>query len=106
MDIDYALGWDFIDIDGRPLQLRFRRSTAPGSPEMPGGTGQLIAVVAKYHRPDHDDVVSISRPGVPQADVDAALQGWQDWATLIEHNGERVITVAQIRRRIHDAHLD
>jgi hypothetical protein len=29
MDIDYALMWNFVDLDGRPRQLRFRRDADP-----------------------------------------------------------------------------
>jgi hypothetical protein len=29
MDIDYALVWNFFDLDGRPRQLRFRRDDDP-----------------------------------------------------------------------------
>jgi hypothetical protein len=104
MDIDYGLALDFIDDrDGRPLQLRFRRNWAPaGSAETFDGTGQLIAVVADAGRTDDGDIVAISRPGVARADVEAVLDGWQDWAELTPDT----INLAQIRRRIHDAGLD
>lgn len=103
MDIDYGYAWDFIDRDGRPLQLRFRRTWAPpGSPEIFDGTGQLIAVVHSAHRRDNGDVVAISRPGVAHVDVEQALDGWQSWAML----GEDSVNLAEIRRRIHAAGLD
>jgi hypothetical protein len=104
VDIDYGLALDFIDDrDGRPLQLRFRRNWAPaGSAETFDGTGQLIAVVADGGRTDNGDIVAISRPNVAHADVEAALEGWQDWAELTPDT----VNLAQIRRRIHDAGLD
>lgn len=104
VDIDYGLALDFIDDrDGRALQLRFRRNWATAdSAETFDGTGQLIAVVADCGRADDGDIVAISRAGVAQADVDAALEGWQDWAELTADT----INLAQIRRRIHDAGLD
>lgn len=104
MDIDYGLALDFIDDhDGRPLQLRFRRNWAPaGAADTFDGTGQLIAVVADAGRADNGDIVTISRPGVAHADVDAALDGWEDWAALTADT----VNLAQIRRRIHAAGLD
>jgi hypothetical protein len=104
MDIDYGLALDFIDDrDGRPLQLRFRRNWAPpGATETFDGTGQLIAVVADAGRTDDGDIVAISRAGVARADVEAVLDGWQEWAELTPDT----INLAQIRRRIHDAGLD
>ena len=104
MDIDYGLALDFIDDrDGRPLQLRFRRNWAPAnSPDIFDGTGQLIGVVAAADRADNGDIVAISRPNIARADVEAALDGWEDWAELSEHT----INLAQIRRRIHAAGLD
>ena len=108
-EIDYALAFDFIDpSDGVPRQLRFRRNFAPRhDPRTFDGTGQLVAVVADAHRRDNGHEVPISRPGVNFADVEAALAGWQDWATLhLADNGiDRVINLAQIRRRIDAAGL-
>lgn len=102
LDIDYGLAWNFIDHDGRPLQLRFRRNWAPtGSPEVFDGTGQLIAVVADAQRPDNGDIVAISRPGVTRAAVEYALNGWQVWARLTEDT----VNLAEIRRRVHAAGL-
>ena len=103
MDIDYALAWDFVDLDGRPRQLRFRRDWARDeSPEIFSGTGQPIAVIADAHRPDNDDTVAISRPDVSYAEVDKALDGWQSWAMLTDDT----VNLAEIRRRIHAAGLD
>ncbi|WP_246540791.1 hypothetical protein [Mycobacterium spongiae] len=94
MDIDYALAFDFLDDDGRPYQLRFRRDT-----QLPDA-GQLIAVIAKS-RPDNGRTVAISRPGVTFHDVMAALEGWPTWARL-SHN---TVHLPAIRRRIDDAGL-
>jgi hypothetical protein len=100
MDIDYAMGWQFIDDrDGRPLQLRFRLDDVDASDDT---RGQLVAVVADGHRPDNHDVVPISRAHVTQADVAAALDGWQTWARVTDET----VNLAEIRRRIHAAGLD
>ncbi|BAN91944.1 MULTISPECIES: hypothetical protein [Mycobacterium] len=108
-DIDYALAWDFIDpADGKPRQLRFRRNFAPrNDPRIFDGTGQLVAVVADGHRADNGDEVAISRPGVLFDDVEAALEGWQEWATLhSDANGiDRTMNLAAIRDRIRAAAL-
>lgn len=98
MDIDFALAWDFVDLDGRPRQLRFRT-------ESPGDTGQLVAVIADPHRPDAGDTVALTRSDVTFADVEAALDGWQQWATLADDNGPRYLSLAEIRRRLAAAGL-
>ena len=108
-EIDYALAWDFVDpADGKPRQLRFRRNLAPrNDPRVFDGTGQLVAVVADRHRSDNGDQIAISRPDVLFDDVESALVGWQDWATLyIADNGiDRIINLALIRDRIADKGL-
>lgn len=108
-EVDYGLAWDFIDpADGKPRQLRFRRNYAPpGDPRLWDGTGQLVAVVADRRRPDNGDESAISRPNVLRDDVETALEGWQDWATLqADENGiGRSINLAAIRARIHAAGL-
>lgn len=108
-DIDYALAWDFIDpTDGKPRQLRFRQNYAPpDDPRIWDGTGQLIAVVADARRPDNGDEIPISRPDVLLDDVEAALEGWQDWATLHvdEYDIDRTINLGTIRERIRAAGL-
>lgn len=95
MDIDYALAWDFIDPnDGRPYRLRFRHDGHFSD------TGQLIAVVSfKHHASGH--TIAISRPGVTYHDVEAVLDGWQNWAKLTEDT----VNLGAIRRRIHDTGL-
>ncbi|MDG4667933.1 hypothetical protein [Mycobacterium sp. 236(2023)] len=101
MDIDFALGRQFLDVDGRPRQLRFRRTDTDTTGDVLSGTGQLIAVIADPHRPDTDDVVTLSRPDVAFADIEAALDGWQQWAAL----GEEAINLTEIRRRLEAAGL-
>lgn len=99
MDIDFGLAWQFVDLDGRPRQLRFRT-------ESTGDTGQLVAVIADPHRPDAGDTVVLTRPGVGLDVVEAALEGWQQWATLLDDCGARTLSLAEIRRRLHTAGLD
>ena len=101
MDIDYALAWQFVDLDGRPRRLRFRRDDTD-SDDVLSGTGQLIAVIADPYRTDHDDTIAIRRTGVDFAEVEQALDGWRDWATL----GEQAVNLAEIQRRIHAAGLN
>lgn len=98
-EIDYAV-WDFIDpAEGKPRQLRFRQNYAP--PDDPRIYGQLIAVVAKANRPDNGDEIAISRPGVLFDDVEAAIAGWETWATRYVGPGrKRIVDLALIRDRI------
>jgi hypothetical protein len=108
VDKDYALAWDFVDDDGRTRQLRFRRNFAPvGDPRTFDGTGQLVAAIADATRADNFDEIPISRPNVEEAHVDAALDGWEDWALLYtaDNGAERWISLPAIRTRIHDAGL-
>lgn len=110
-DIDYRLSMDFIDpADGKPRQLRFRfheqHVPTPKKSSMPEGTGQLIAVVAKPYDRDNGDEIAISRPEVQRADVEAAIDGWQNWATRYVGPGtKRVADLALIRDRIRAAGL-
>jgi hypothetical protein len=99
MDIDFALAWHFVDLDGRPRQLRFRTESSDD-------IGQLIAVVAEPDRRDAGDTLALTRSGVALADVEAALDGWQQWATLVDDNGARCLNLAETRRRLHAANLD
>jgi len=101
MDIDYTLAWQFVDLDGRPRQLRFRRDNTEAD-DVLSGSGQLIAVIADPHRADADDTIAISRAGVDFTHIEAALHGWRDWAKL----GDDAINLTEIQRRIHDAGLD
>lgn len=108
VDKDYALAWTFVDDDGRPRQLRFRMNFAPaGDPRTFDGTGQLVATIADGHRADNHDEIAISRPDVEEAAVDAAIEGWEDWALLhAENHGlDRWISLPAIRKRINDAGL-
>jgi len=101
MDIDYALAWQFVDLDGRPRWLRFRRDDTEDD-DILSGTGQLVAVIADPHRADHDDTIAISRPGVDFLAVEQALEGWRESAML----GDEAVNLAEIQRRIHAADLD
>jgi hypothetical protein len=101
MDIDYALAWQFVDLDGRPRGLRFRRDHTD-SDDVLSGTGQLIAVIADPRRTDHHDTIAISRTGVEFVDVETAIEGWQHWAML----ADEAINLTEIQRRIHAADLD
>jgi hypothetical protein len=107
MVIDYADAWDFLDDDGRPFKLQFRRNVARRhDPRIFDGTGQLIAVVADSQRPDNHDEIALSRPGVLQADVEHAIDGWEDWATVVDDGIYRWLSLARVRSRIHAAGLD
>jgi hypothetical protein len=107
MEIDYGDAWDFVDDDGRPFKLRFRRNAAPRhDARIFDGTGQLIAVVADSERPDNQYEVGISRPNVSQAEVENAIDGWEEWATVIDAVTYRLLSLARIRGRIHAAGLD
>jgi hypothetical protein len=107
-EIDYALSWDFIDANGKPRQLRFRRNYAGADdPRIFDGSGQLIAVIVDGDRDDNGDEIAISAPNVRRCDVDAALKGWQDWATLYvaDDRIDRVMNLGEIQRRIQHAGL-
>lgn len=106
-EIDYGLTWEFIDHDGRPRQMRFRRSLAKNRRRRSFNTrGQLIAVIDDLSRPDYGHEVPLTRPDVLQVDVDHALQGWPEWAMLFAPNAiERYISLVQIRRRLQAADL-
>ena len=82
-DIDYGLALDFVDpADNIARQLRFQLNWAPpGDPRLFDGTGQLVAVIDDTRRPDHGRTQALTRPRVAHADVDAALHGWQTWAS-------------------------
>jgi hypothetical protein len=94
MDIDYALSFDFLDLDGKPYQMRFRHDTEFSD------TGQLIGVIVK-DRPDNGHILALSRPGVHFRDVADALAGWRSWAQL----SDRTIDLSAIRQRIVNAGL-
>ncbi|MBZ4632551.1 hypothetical protein GBP94_24625 [Mycobacterium avium subsp. hominissuis] len=92
MEIDFGMALDFVDIDGRAYQLRFRRN------DYSSDYGQLIAVVDDRRRPDHGHTIPISRPDVLFQDVDSAINGWQSWAQTSEHTAD-----LDLIRRITDA---
>jgi hypothetical protein len=107
-EIDFAMSWDFIDINGKPRQLRFRRNyAAQDDPRIFDGTGQLIAVIVDGERDDNGDEIAISAPNTRLGAVDAALKGWQDWATLYiaDDRIDRVMSLCEIQRRIQHAGL-
>jgi hypothetical protein len=95
MEIDYALASQFVDTDGRPRQLRFISET----PEL---QGQLVATIADVNRADNHDTVAITRPHVAFDEIERALDDWQNWATI----ARGIVSLAAIRKRIHDAGLD
>lgn len=110
-DIDYCAGRDRIDsADGKPRQLRFRfyrqRVAPPGSSRIFEGTGQLIAVVAKANHAENGDEIAISRPEVRRDEVEAAIKGFEIWATRYVGPGtKRIVDLALIRDRIRAAGL-
>jgi hypothetical protein len=107
-EVDYALSWDFIDTNGKPRQLRFRRNYASADdPRIFDGTGQLIAVIVDGDRDDNGDEIAISAPNVHRVHIETALKGWQDWATLyIADDGiDRCMSLSEIQRRIQHAGL-
>jgi hypothetical protein len=102
MDIDYGLARDFIDEDGRPMQLRFRRNYAPpGDPRIFADTGQLIAILVDRHRADDGDIVEISRPNVERTHVEKVIENWESWAMLFDDQ----VSLIEIKRRVHSAGL-
>jgi hypothetical protein len=107
VEIDYADAWDFIDDDGRPFKLRFRRNLAPrNDPRVFDGTGQLVGVLADSNHPDYLDEIALSRPNVRRVDVESAIDGWEEWARVLDTGTHCWLSVARIRIRIHDAGLD
>jgi len=60
------------------------------------GTGQLIAVVAKFDHPDNGHTLPISRADVDFNDVEQAIDGWQNWARITDST----VSLAAIRRRL------
>src|ERR1700747_3229058 len=106
MEIDYGDAWDFVDEEGQPYKLRFRRNPPPrNDPRIFDGTGQLIAVVADTNRADNHTEIPISWPNVLQADVERVLDAGEQWATVIDATTYCLITLATIRSRIHAAGL-
>lgn len=106
VEIDFGEAWDFLDDAGRPRHLRFRRNLAPpGDPRVFADTGQLVAVIADVGRPDNADEMAISRPDVSYSAVEAALQGWEEWAMVLDAGTYCWISLAQIQRRVNDAGL-
>jgi hypothetical protein len=95
-----------VDELERALHLRFRRNWAPpGDPRIFDGTGQLIAVAGDADQGCEPEEIALSRPGALLADGDHALEGWQEWATVIGDDIHRLISLDHIQRRINDAGL-
>jgi hypothetical protein len=70
MDIDYALICNFVDLDGPPRQLRFRRDDDPRTAaDVLCGTGQLVAVITE----GTVNLVEIHRRVQAAAGLDEAL---------------------------------
>lgn len=108
VDKDYAAASIFIDTEGRPRHLRFRMNFAPkGDPRIFDGTGQLFAAIADASRADNFHETPISRPNVNEDDVDAVLDGWENWALLHEENNgiDYWISLDAIQARINAAGL-
>ena len=108
VDKDYASAWQFVDAGGRPRQLRWRMNFAPAhDPRTFDGTGQLVAAIADAGRPDNFHEIPISRPNVNENDIDAAIDGWEDWALLHEENNgwDCWISLTAIQARINAAGL-
>jgi hypothetical protein len=78
-----------------------------GDPRTFDGTGQLVATIADADRTDNFDEIPISRPNVNEDDIDAALDGWEDWALLQEdrYGLDRWMSLSVIQRRIDAAGL-
>src|SRR5437588_6166416 len=98
VEIDFGEAWDFLDEAGKPRHLRFRRNLAsPGDSRVFAETGQLVAVIGDVGRPDNSDELAISRPHVSYAAIQAALEGWEDWALVLDAGTYCWISLAQIQ---------
>lgn len=110
-DMDYRRSLDFIDpADGKRRKMRFRFDEPNVMPRKSartiGGIGQLIAVVDEAYNPENGDEIAISRPGVLFDEVEAAIEGWENWATRYVGPGtKRAADLALIRDRIRAAGL-
>ncbi|MGE2817937.1 hypothetical protein ACQI5H_22750 [Mycobacterium heidelbergense] len=106
VEIDFGEAWDFLDDAGRPRHLRFRRNWAPpGDARVFAETGQLVAVIGDVGRSDNFDELAISGPNVSYAAIQAALDGWQEWAMVLDAGDYCWISLAQIQRRVNQAGL-
>ncbi|PJE06641.1 hypothetical protein [Mycobacterium sp.] len=105
-EIDFAQAWYFLDSAGKRFHLRFRPSSAPPDEErLDDGTGQLIAVVADARRADRNHRIAITRSNVLLTEVESVLDGWEDWAAVLDAGTYRWISLPQIQRRIDAAGL-
>lgn len=106
VETDFGEAWDFLDDAGRPRHLRFRRDVAPpGDSRVFAETGQLVAVIGDVGRSDNSDELAISGPNVSYAAIQAALQGWEQWAMVLDAGTYCWISLAQIQRRVNQAGL-
>ncbi|AGZ54680.1 hypothetical protein MYCOZU1_05836 (plasmid) [Mycobacterium intracellulare subsp. chimaera] len=97
-DIDYCQGWYFIDpADGKRRKMRFRQTV--------DGIGQLVAVVAKAYDRENGDEIAITRPEVQISEVEAAINGFENWASHYVSPIKRSVDLALIRDRIRAAGL-
>jgi hypothetical protein len=105
-EIDFGEAWDFLDDAGRPRHLRFRRNLAPpGDPRVLAETGQPVAVIGDAGRPDNSDEIAISRPDASYSAIETALDGWEDWAMVLDANTYCWISLAQIQHSVNEAGL-
>jgi len=102
-EIDYALAWDFIDpADAKPASCGSGGTSPPQRPAHLRRARTTRRRGCRRTSQRQRDEIAISRPGISFDDVEAALAGWKDWATLrIADNGiDRTINLARIRDRI------
>lgn len=105
-EIDFAQAWYFLDSAGDPFHLRFRLSPAqPAEGRLFDQTGQLIAVDADARRAGRHRRIAVSRSEVWLTEVESALDGWEDWAAVLDAGTYRWISLPQIQRRIDAAGL-
>ncbi|WP_205875343.1 hypothetical protein [Mycobacterium camsae] len=105
-EIDFAQAWYFLDSAGKYFHLRFRPNSAPpGDERFYDQAGQLIAVVADARRADRNHRIAITRSDVSLTEVESALEGWEDWAAVLDAGTYRWISLPQIQRRIDAAGL-
>lgn len=105
-EIDFAQAWYFLDSAGKPFHLRFRPNSAqPGEERLCDQTGQLIAVLVDARRADRNHGIAITRSDVSLTEVESALEGWEDWAAVLDAGTYRWISLPRIQRRIDAAGL-
>jgi len=93
--VDFALNYDFIDQDGRPRQLQFRRTG--GHPDAFKGTGQLIAVVANHLRVDNGHELHLTRDGITLDQIELVIDDWETWAKITDREYNLVAIAQRLR---------